>query len=215
MNGINLIPVNRLAARRRAARVRMWISIAPLCVSLLAGSYGYFFATWETDAGGLTDSLEKTDAMITATQAQIAKARADLAEAQATLRANIAIGNQPDWGLLLELLARTLGESAVLSSCTVEHVAKPSTAEPPKQGPQAKAPAPGPADPLRAERFRLTLAGVARTQSAVPEFVQRLQNTGLFDSTKMIEAIRTPFAGEEAFKFQVECLISDNAVENP
>lgn len=213
MNGINLIPVHRIVRRRRAARLRVWMSIAPLCISVLAGTYGYLFATWETDAGEVSKAVEQTEAVIRLTKGQLASSRASLSEASARLKASRAISNQPDWGLLLDLLARQLGDEAVLSSCVLDPVAKaPPSATP--AGDKSKAGA-APDPSARPDRYRLTLGGVARTQEAVPLFVQRLQDTGIFDSTKMVEAVRTPFAGGEAFRFQVECTISDTAGGTP
>ena len=62
MNGINLIPLDRRMQRRREARVRTWIVIAPLCASLLAGLYGYLAVSW----GGDGESISKRAATLAA-----------------------------------------------------------------------------------------------------------------------------------------------------
>lgn len=212
MNGINLIPASRLAARRRAARVRLWLSIAPLCISALAGSYGYLFASWDTDRTELEVILGETEAAISKSQRDVAERRSRLVEVRARLRASAAVSNQPDWGLLLEILAARLGDNAVLTSCTLEPAVRSQPAESAKPGAIASAPAEAPPRP---DRYRLVLSGVARTQEVVPEFLRRLEETGLFEAAKLIESTRTPFAGAEAFRFQVECTMADCPLEAP
>jgi hypothetical protein len=121
------------------------------------------------------------------------------------------VGDQPDWGTLLSLIASRLGHDAVLNSCTL---AAQTDASSPKPG--AKAPdAPKPRDSGRPERFTLAVTGLARTQEAVAAFVSGLEEAGLFDRVAIAEARRTAVAGQEGVAFRVECTLSDSVAEAP
>jgi hypothetical protein len=63
----------------------------------------------------------------------------------------------------------------------------------------------GPAPPISRQPYTLTLRGLGRTQSAVSQFVLRLEKLGPFDRVKLIDTRREPFLENEAFAFHVEC----------
>lgn len=223
MNGINLIPSRRRAAQRRSARVRLWLSITPAVTLLLAGSYGYLFATWGAGGGAASESLAAANSKIESMQHELDSARSRLAEAQARKRALREVSEQPDWGLLMNILAGALSEETILSGCTLDPLAQPA-AEPPKESPAPKAgarrtpaknSAPSAAATARPTRYRLALSGFARSQEAVPEFVRRIEQMGIFEQTTLIQSVRAPYAGTDAFQFRIECSIADPAAEGP
>jgi Tfp pilus assembly protein PilN len=217
MNGVNLIPLARVQHRRRAARLRLWMVITPVCASLLAGAYGWVRAAWSSDVDAIASEIAKTEAGIQATEKEDSVAKARIAELQPKYRAARAVGDQPDWGALLSLIATRLGNDTVLSSCSLVASAEPA----PTTQPATPSKNPGKAvdaksrDSGRPERFTLALTGVARTQEAVSLFVSGLEGVGLFDRVAIAEARRTAVAGQEGVTFRVECTLSDSVTEAP
>ena len=215
MNGINLIPSHRLVMRRRAARVRMWMCIAPACVLLLSGSYGYLLGTWDTNAGEVQDRLSALEPEIAAREGENADQKRRLDEAKAALAAARSVGAQPNWGLLVAYVAQKLGEEAVLSDLVLEPVAAaPATgASPP---PTRSAGKPSPAEAAtRPASYRLTLSGLALTQEAVTRLALALSDPALFDRVKLVESKRSTFSGAEAVAFRIECAIDEQEGRTP
>jgi hypothetical protein len=217
VNGVNLIPLVRVQARRRAARIRVWLVIMPLCASILAGAYGWIRVAWSSDLDSITAEIKKADADIRAADKEDSAAKARIAELQPRFRAAKAVGDQPDWGLLLSLVASRLGHDAVLNSCTLsppaDGIAVPVAAT--VSGKTSKAGEARPRESGRPERFTLALSGLARTQDAVSAFVSGLEDAGVFDRVTIAEARRTAVAGQEGVAFRVECTLSDSVTEAP
>jgi hypothetical protein len=202
VNGCNLIPFARLQARRRARRIRLWFSVVPAFASLLMGVYGWFSTIWNTDTASVRTSIEDTDRTTEAIKSAIARDRAQISQSTITLHANKAVGEQPDWGVLLYILSERLGPNAVLNNCVLEALATTST------GGKAIAGA-------RPGRFRLTLHGMAKDQEAVSRFVLALEGDDpgarLFDEVRLFESRRTNLGGKDAVSFRIECQLSDAA----
>src|SRR4051812_37846292 len=120
MNSVNLIPAPRLAAQKR--RVHLRRCAAACCAWAVASALaaGAAHAMWRQAEDPQSDErLSVVSDDIERTERAIAGAKLKLAAAQSTLRANEAIANQPDWSILLALLARGVGDDVVLRSCHV------------------------------------------------------------------------------------------------
>lgn len=201
MSCVNLIPARRIDCRRRAARVRLWLSGVPVFASLLVAVYGSLRTTWDTDTESLRESISAADLAITSLDAGIASHRASIHREQVLLKAYKAVGEQPDWGVLLYLLASRLGEDAVLNNLVLE----------PLPGARAGGKA---VEGARPGRFRLTLFGMARDQEAVSAFVLALEGDAgaqLFDQVRLLESKRVSLSGKDAVSFRIECMLSDAA----
>jgi hypothetical protein len=196
---INLIPASRLKARRGASRVRLWLAVIPACSALFAGAWVINWLGWSTDLGPLTAELEATKLRIKQSKTVLAGHGKELREAEAKLRANRAVGEQPDWSILLEVLAAKLGTDAGLKACILEPVAAAAT-------PGAKSKEGS--GHGRPEELKLTLKGVADTQAAVSKFVLGLEATGAFDLVQLVETNRDK-GSDEGIGFEVVCRLTD------
>jgi hypothetical protein len=199
--GVNLIPLHRLQTRRRAARVRLWAYVVPAVASLLLATYGWLRTAWRTDAGSVRASLAHVEAAIANAEGDIKRLRADLSRSKITLKAHRAVGEQPDWGVLLHLLSGRLGDFAVLKACILE----PAVGDVPGSQPGGR---PG--------RFRLVLTGLGKDQDAIAAFLLALEaerKSNLFDRVTLLESKRVPFLGKDAVIFRTECTLSDGAAE--
>jgi Tfp pilus assembly protein PilN len=119
-----------------------------------------------------------------------------------------AVGQQPDWGALLDLLARNLGDNLVLELCRLQHLKGGEKA------PASGAPASGANDGL-GEQFLLEISGLARTQSDVSDCVLRLEKAGLFDRVKLIKTNRHSFLSGKAVAFDLECTFQGGGGATP
>ncbi len=205
--GVNLIPGHRREALRRRRRGRWW---AVICLAY-AVTLGGAWATLRVAGGGadraIAADLAETRNRVEDLELAIERLGPQLAEARASLAASRTIGGQPNWSVLLNLLAVLLGDDAVLSACELKPIEEPrpprrvveaasdQTAEPPLQPSETRAP----------ERYTLRLEGVGRTQAAVADFVLRIERTELFDRVKLVETKKVPFGAEQAVAFEIEC----------
>lgn len=198
---INLIPQSRRQARRTTARVTLWGAVLPVCCGLMLAAYlvQRFAAT--PDVRAVEDALADVQAKIKDDSKKIAKLAAEVREAKSRLSANRAVGEQPDWSLLLALLTDRLGNEAALTSLKLEPIVLAAKGK----GEAEAAPGGG-----RPERLKLTISGVARSQAAASRFVLGLEDTPAFESVNLVEAKRTTGDdGGGTVAFQIACQLTD------
>jgi len=200
MTGANLIPAARREAKQRRARQRVWIVICCLYGALLVTGYGVCHGLLGTDDRALDNQARKAAARVSAFQRRLADLQGKLDEAQRKLQANLAVGDQPDWSVLLTLLADTLDDDLVLSQCRIQPPGHAKASRGPEPQRLTKAMV-----TKRQDRFVLTVSGFGRTQAAVSRFVLRLEKTDLFNQVKLVKANREPFLADKAVAFLVEC----------
>lgn len=200
MNGVNLIPLARLHARRGMARLRVWMTVGPISLGLLVAAYLINFMAWDTDTRPVEAALRETEQRIADADKKIALSKKLNEEEQAIKRANRSVGEQPDWGSLLTLLGACLGEDAALVACAVEPVVE-------ERGTKTDKEAAKPAG--RPQRLRLSVQGVSRTQEAASRFVVELERTALFDKVNLVETKRKD-TNQADVDFRVTCELSDS-----
>ena len=173
---LDLILTGRTLDARRARRIGLVDQVAPE-------------AYVERQALGLLREA------LTDGEASVTGRRADLSEARAALEANLAVGRQPDWSVLLALLSTTLGDEVVLRTCRLGPV---------WGGPAGRA---GADEAEELQIIQLELMGLALTQQAVTQVILRLEQTRLFRSVKLIDTRREPFMAGHAVAFRAECVL--------
>ena len=165
----------------------------------------------------VADELARLSHVIDADNQSITELRRQLDEAQARLDLSRAIGSEPDWSQLLRLLAESLGQDVVLNSCQLEPA--PAPAARPGQAVKAatagggtggvSAAAAEASSAGRPAQYRLRISGHGRSQTAVSEFVLRLEQTKLFDQVLPPKTSRETFQKKDAIAFWVECVLSE------
>jgi hypothetical protein len=139
MKSVNLIPAPRRDAKRRR-KVRN--ACAAACggyAAALACAVGVAHLLWSGASAALDGQLASADAEIQRLERQGGDARAELATARATIEANRTVSEQPDWSVLLVLLAKETGEDVVLRSISIAPPFVPSAPPPPSGTPAAAA----------------------------------------------------------------------------
>ena len=180
MRGVNLIPAPRLQAQRRMTRLCRWgaacgvygaVIVCAAAVGQMTSSQGH--VALEAQAAELhRQTQEDLEA--------VKRIRPELAATTAALQVAQRVGEQPDWSLLLALVADRLGDDAVLSSCRIH-------------------PAP--------KGYRLSLTGLARSHAAVLGCIQSLEATGICASVTLLETHQEPFGTGEAVVFAMEAML--------
>jgi len=199
---VNLIPRARRQQTRRRVHQRRWIKAS--------AGYGLFIGialvvarlVSATDAGAIDQRIASANATITTDRASVVGLRRQLREAATLLKAQYAVQGQPDWGVLLALLAEAAGDDVVLRECRLQHLTG---------GLGSGANPRGAVSGSRVETgippTYLELGGLGRSQGTVTQFVLRMDEIRLFKKVKLQDTRREPFGDGHAIAFRVVCLL--------
>ena len=211
MTAVNLIPAARRDAHRRRVVVRRWTVACMVYALALAAAWGAIHAVHADSAPDPGLALRDVETRIQHTQAELTALRTRLGAARRTLHANQAVSDQPDFSLLLALLAHTVEDQVVLRRCRlgpVSALAVPSTVA-------SKAVAPAEAGPGESSRLGVILHGVAPSQPDVTQFVVRLERTGLFAHVDLLRTSREPSGTLQAIAFELYGELDGSEAEPP
>lgn len=195
MAGVDLTPIHRQIRTRCRRRVSAWLTAG---VGVMAAVSLGCVGSLGLDTGGgeaIDHRLERANREIAQSERAVASARAKLARAEGKLRTLQRIGPQPDWSVLLAMLSQTAGEDVVLRRCALL--------------PQGADDATGAEELLRLSRegYGLHLSGVGRSQSAIAQFVLRLEANPILDSVTLVKSHREHIGAGSAAGFEIACII--------
>lgn len=226
MNSINLIPQHRIEARRRRVRVRAWAWICAGYASVLVVGCAMAMVMFGSKDRVTSGELARLTRQVTDQSRQLALVQPEMNEAMAQLDASRAVTVQPDWGLLLKLLAHSRGDSVVLDRVALSPVEPPGH----QKLDEAKPVAPGNialASAAKAKANRDTVArkplhveiqisGLAKSQLDVSAFVLRLEQQKLFDHVKLLATSRVSSSEASAVTFRLQCsMVEDFGERKP
>jgi hypothetical protein len=204
MKTTNLIPARRRDAKRRRRHRNAWVTACGAYAALLACAVGMAHVVWGNAGAAeeLGGRLTAADNDIRRFERQTAEARVELAAARATIEANRTVAGQPDWSVLLALLAKTIGDDVVLRTVAI--------APPPNSAATSAAAANGTRPAANAgPDVVLDLGGIGRSQLAVSQHVLRLERTGLFSKVTLLDTSREPYLNGNAIAFRLQCTFGD------
>ena len=192
MHRINLIPESKRLDSQRRKRVRFWIGFGMFyALVAVAGCFVFRSMSPVGDVQALQDQLGELEAELAQVQSQQNAITPRLNEQRLVLVAERSITDQPDWSRLLSHLADDLlGDRIVLKSCTLAPVDGPVETE-----------------ALNTATLSLKLTGYARTTRDASRFVLRLEESGLFDTVKLVNTNLEPYLGSEAIGFSINCVM--------
>lgn len=196
-----LLPA-RHAARIAETRAKIGWGAAGLAVAAAAGilSAAVLVTSPRPDPRTL-DQIEEQRRLIGERDASAAAFRAQAAAAARTLEARKAVGEHPDWGLLVQRLAGAAGPAIALEEVAV-NAAAAGGAPPPAPGERARPAA-------RGRRWVVQIAGLAPRQAAVGELVTALEGWKLFDKVRLVESKARTVRSVEAVSFRLEATIEE------
>jgi len=204
-SALNLIPVARLEARRRQAAAHRWLVGGAVFVTLLITVSVFVQMRWGGEPADLADALSEATAQTEQTRRQLTQLQAELTAIERRLAANRAVTNQPDYAVLLALLARQLDDELILRSCAFEPIPidrSETRRSMDATGEQTDADLP--------PGFTVAASGLAANQRAVSAYVLRLEQTGLFHRVRLVNTRREPtnFGTGRAIAFEIECYLA-------
>ncbi len=192
MNRANLIPPRRRRAKARRTRLRNWITVN-IGYAIVLGLAGISVCANSLATKLPVGELAAANRDIEVAKNQLSSVRAATAHAQQIIALSKSVSNQPDWSRLLAPLANSLGDDILLSHCELSAI---------KDDSPGKTPANPPQDPAH---ISLHLIGLGRSQSAVAQFMLRLEAMGLFDHVTLQQTSRERFMDNDAVRFELNC----------
>jgi Tfp pilus assembly protein PilN len=215
MQSVNLIPMPRRENRYRRLRIRGWVLGTAVYLAVLIGACVVVRAAWSGSDRAVADELAAVQKQIAVTNQQLSIIQPELLEARSQLEASRAVAIQPDWSVLMMLLSRLRGEAIVFEQLKLQplkiEAPKPTAAKPgapPRPG-SAAAKKAKEDDARKPMHYGLQLTGLGQSQQEVSDFVLRVEQSGLFDSVKLVETTRFPFGAAHAIGFKIECAMGE------
>ena len=209
MTRANLIPAWRLQQRSRLNRAATWATALGVYGVLLAGAYVACFAFGADDSKGVLEQMRQSTERFGKSGKEIHALRASLTEASRQISAARALAQNPDWSLLLAMVARELSDDVVLERCSLAPVETDADDKPSAAGAAARA------EEVLYQRYMLDLSGFAQTQMSVSQFVLRLEKSRLFESVRLIKTQKRNFMDGQAVSFRIECALSGKGDTRP
>ncbi|MHC4219420.1 MAG: PilN domain-containing protein [Planctomycetota bacterium] len=205
---VNFVPHDRRASRRRGRRLQTWITVCSIYALLGGAAYPVLKMAHGRDDRALGRQLEETQARVEHAEATEATLRLDVRRTGAQLQANIAVGRQPDWSVLLALLSTALGDEVVLRRIRLDATSGDSPA-----GPGPGVAGEGTDEPK--VTIGLDLTGLGRSQGSVSRFVLLLEQSPPFEQVTLIDTRREPFLADHAISFNVTCGLGGDEEVSP
>ncbi len=200
MTTFNLIPAPYAARLHERTVVRWWSLGAAACGMLLTAVAVVSTVTSPRDTDHIIDRMTEASARADAATKQTTRWRIEAARSARELAARRAVGEHPDWSLLLTRLAAELGDTIVLERCdlTASQVAPPATKAGEPQGPTVK-------------RYTIDVAGLGPTQSQVLRFVSAIESWKVFDKVTLEESRARSIGGVEGLAFRVRLRLDEES----
>lgn len=200
MRAVNFIPAERRLRMQARRRLRAWVAMLAAYVLLIGLGCALALAVHATDRARPIVDADALEQEVEQTRRSIASVRRQLTEARARIDALRTITAQVDWSILLAVLAETVGQDVVLSGCRLEPIDASNAIDPPG--------------------FVVYLDGEGRSQSAVSQFVLRLERVGLFSNVVLLKTRRDarlwgPDGGGEIVVFSIEARLAPRPAQRP
>lgn len=205
MRAINLMPSSRLNAQRAAHRKRMWMLIVGAYALAAVGGTSLLLPRSTGDERQVMHELTKLRGVAAELNKQVEASRAAAGAAQSQLRAANAVGEQPDWSMLLAKLAEERRSEAVLESVEL------ATVQVPVENSAQDAKAKSGSKPQVKDTLILRVSGATRSPDEAYVFARRLEQIGLFAQARVLETRPRDLAGEQVSAFRIECTFVDRA----
>lgn len=208
MKPINLIPIEHVRRRRQRRIARRWaigvglyaLAVLVVCVliNVPASADG---STTRADLARLSQQLGRAEKDKASFEKQVAQKRSSLAAAK-------AVGDHPDWSILLESVARVRTGEIVLESfdlATQKTEIKPSAPPSGSASSAAKPPAPS----KFKTSYTIKLIGYAPAPGSVFGYARRMEGLGVFEQVSVKDTRATPLGSMPSTRFEIHASISE------
>lgn len=212
MRTINLIPVDRVRTSERRDRIRRWTTIVCGYAGITALACLVAHVPLAQHSPQAKIELER----LAARAAKAADDRARLHERLVAQRRALenakAVGEHPDWSILLESIARIRSDRAAVESLTLTAAPldqKPPTAPAASQAPEAKA------KPRKGTAYTLKLTGFVTGPGEVFDFARAVEQLKVFDEVRVKDSRSATLGVMPATRFEIEAVATEFKEEIP
>lgn len=196
MNTRGLLPAYHAARIVEARAILRWIITCIVIMgATIAGSAAFILTTPGPDPAVLSQ-IDEARARIADADANAGTWRAKAGTALRDLQGRKAVGEHPDWGLLLDRVVAAGGSTIAVEEFSVAFGTVPVTGADADKKPKRP-------------RWTVTVSGLAPTQSAVVKLVSTMEGWKLFDRVRLIEAKARAVRTIDAVSFKVEAVIEE------
>ena len=148
------------------------------------------------------EGIAENRRLIAEADSNAAAARSRAAAASRDIEARKAVGEHPNWGLLIERLAGAAGAKVAIEEVVITlGAAEASKPAAPDAKPDPKA--------VPKRRWLVGVTGIAPKQSTVAQVVAAVESWGLFDRVKLVESKARTIGKVDAVGFKIEGLIEE------
>lgn len=194
MNDLNLLPTPIKVRLHQRRRLTFWVkgagALAAIGILVSLGA-GVYLSDLDTP---VRDELNTVQAMINKLEASEAAALQQITTVTHELVVAEDIAGQPNWSVLLSVLAAGLDEGAYLERIDTALVMDAGvTIAPPTKA------ASGP--------YRVTVSGISLVQADATKYALFLEQCGLFDSVRLVATRPRPDVDASAVGFEILCAI--------
>lgn len=204
---VNLIPADWRRAQRERRRTHLWLAICILIAAASGVACAAFRLAGSDDRAAAQAALLASSDRYAKAQSALGDAKARAARLEKALLAAQAVGEHPDWSVLLTHLAESRGDDTRLESVSLAA----ARVDQPARGKQPRKPE---ADPARATEFRVVITGVARTQVGATALALRLEKAGLLDGVRLLTTRPRKTADGELIEFTIEAALRPRAAQD-
>ncbi len=201
---VNLIPKDQLAGKIQTRRVRRWAVACLVYVLMLGVVYAGGHLRWASGSDISDDETRGVTREIEDFNQKTEEIQREILALKIKIETHKAIGNQPDWSVLLAILSQVREDDIVLKRCQLDLVGRKPMATP--VSPQAAA-----AENDKNKRFVLNVYGLGRSQTAVSQFILRMERSGLFKRVMLIKTSKKRFLSGKAVAFQLSCTLNSGS----
>ncbi len=205
MKNTNLISSARLLKKQYNKCLRRWAAGCAAYVFVVGAVLAGCYFVWGSHDRALAGELQAAESKVAEVAVEVDRLQQEVAKVKAALQASRAVGKHPDWSTLLVLLSRELGDKVVLKVCRLEPVGAGNHGG--QIGLLDASKKPTVSTPLERRRYGLKLTGFGKSQTAVSQFVLRLEQFDLFEEVRLTKSNRRSFLNGQAVAFEIECSI--------
>lgn len=193
MKPVNLIPLERQRASKRKIANRKWMQGTGLyCIAVIIATI--CSRVFTTDPGiVIAQQIKDTQDKIIAGETKLIEINNSIKTAQVSLIANQQLRDQPNWSVLLKLIASKMGKSIVLTRCDLIPI---FASEPAKQG-HVKEPI----------SYDFIIEGQGRSMIQINTFVLSLEETKIFNQVNLDESHHQLFSNTQSNYFRLRCVL--------
>lgn len=203
MIGVNLIPPELLAARRRTRRIRLWAGVVAAVGAIAVVPIG-----WQVNRRARIADLDRAKNALVAeansVQGELDQVTQALSDLNERIERAAALKTKRPWASLLTMITQAMPEELWLFSIQTTHDTTRAAAELPD--PSGQDQAQEPVVVVMGGATRMDLQGFAVDHERLYDFMSRLKDSQAFTRVDLVKANKEPVLWSQAVRFELICI---------